>query len=170
MFFCMDSYMKKLYAPWRSAYTQRIHAKTGDKGCIFCTIIASNNDVQEFVLKRNKHTVTMLNKYPYNPGHILIVPHAHVATLKELQPEARVELIEQAGHAAAVLETALQAEGCNIGINLGKAAGAGIPEHLHVHVLPRFWGDTNFLPTLADTKQISIDLAEIYKMLLPEFQ
>lgn len=162
--------MKKLYAPWRSAYTERVHAQQkNDRGCIFCSIIASDNDAQEFVLKRAPHTIVMLNKYPYNPGHILIVPYTHSATLGVLTAEVRGELIEQAQHVATLFETALRADGCNMGINIGKAAGAGIPEHIHMHMLPRFWGDTNFLPTLADTKQVSIDLHELYERLLSVF-
>lgn len=162
--------MKKLYAPWRSEYTQNINQKKEDTGsCIFCALLASNNDAENLILQRFKHTALFLNKYPYNPGHLLIIPYAHTPTLNTLSLDVRTEMMEIAAYTTTVLESTLKNQGCNIGINIGKAAGAGIPEHIHMHVLPRFFGDTNFLPTLADTKQISIDLHEIYKKLHPAF-
>lgn len=161
--------MKKLYAPWRSLYTKRVYTREKDLGCVFCKIVATTEDAAEFIIKRGTHCVTMLNKYPYNPGHLLIVPMVHADQLHMVQPEVRAELIESTSLASAIMTTALGAEGCNIGINIGKAAGAGIPEHLHMHILPRFFGDTNFLPTLADTKQISLDLHEIFDTLKKAF-
>jgi ATP adenylyltransferase len=134
--------------------------------CVFCAIRDSKQDAQEFVLKRFAHCMVMLNKYPYNPGHLLVVPYEHKSELHIYDAAVRAELIEQASSATEILKKAFNTDGCNIGINLGKAAGAGIPEHLHIHVLPRFFGDTNFLPTLTDTKQISLDLNEIYAQLL----
>lgn len=162
-------FMKKLYAPWRAAYAKRIHAQENDTACTFCRIIATKDDSAEFILKRGMHCVTVLNKYPYNAGHLLVVPLMHVAQLHELTSEIRGELMEAVSYAADVVRKTLGAEGHNVGINIGKAAGAGIPEHIHVHVLPRFFGDTNFLPTLADTKQISFDLNEIYATLHDAF-
>lgn len=161
--------MKKLYAPWRSAYAQRINKKENNGPCVFCHIIATTDDASEFILQRMPECMILLNKYPYNPGHLLIVPYTHTSTLHTLTSSERVALIEQTSRATDIVTTTLSAQGCNVGINIGKAAGAGIPEHIHLHVLPRFLGDTNFLPTLADTKQISIDLHEIYATLLPAF-
>lgn len=158
--------MKKLYAPWRAAYTTRVHTTKKSDTCVFCTIRDSKEDAPEFVLKRLNHCMVMLNKYPYNPGHLLVVPYEHKPALHFYDAETRAELMEEASIATQMLDRAFNTDGCNIGINLGKAAGAGIPEHLHVHVLPRFFGDTNFLPTLTDTKQISLDLYEIYDQLL----
>lgn len=156
--------MKKLYAPWRTAYTKRVHAAQ-ESSCVFCIIRDSKDDAQEFVLKRLPHCMVMLNKYPYNPGHLLIVPYEHKSALHLYDAAVRAELVEQASIGTEILQKAFDTDGCNIGINLGKASGAGIPDHLHMHVLPRFFGDTNFLPTLADTKQISLDLHEIYAQL-----
>lgn len=161
--------MKRLYAPWREKYTLAT-AQSNDKQlskeeCIFCEQFGQNKDETYLILKRLKNTIIMLNKYPYNPGHILILPINHVARLDELSQESRAELMEQITICCSLVTTVLKAHGINVGLNLGKAAGAGLPSHLHMHVLPRYNGDTNFLPTLGDTKQISIDLQVIFKQL-----
>jgi ATP adenylyltransferase len=114
--------------------------------------------------------VVMLNRFPYNAGHLLILPYAHKAGLNELSKEDRQELTELTNASIEIVKRELTCDGVNIGANLGKAAGAGIPSHLHMHILPRFLGDTNFLPTLADTKQISFDLGKIYTRLKPHFE
>lgn len=164
--------MKHLYAPWRSEYSQSVaqtkQEHTTEEHCVFC-IKLKENDGEHFILRRFEHCIVLLNLYPYNAGHILILPYEHVASLPELSKAARSELIELTSHSSIILKEILQAHGINIGLNLGKAAGAGIPSHLHMHVLPRYTGDTNFMPLLADTKQISFDLKEIYKKLKPAF-
>lgn len=166
--------MKKLYAPWRNAYSTKItEAKdtmTSQKDCVFCQQFKENNDAQYFILGRFDHSVVIMNLYPYNAGHLLLLPQEHLADLEELSLEAQYELIELTTHCVTILKKALGAQGINVGLNLGKAAGAGIPSHLHTHILPRWRGDTNFLPLLAQTKQISTDLHEIYSKLLPHFQ
>ncbi|HRN78470.1 MAG TPA: HIT domain-containing protein [Candidatus Dependentiae bacterium] len=166
--------MNHLYAPWRSEYSASVaHAKletTTEKDCVFCNHLQDNADEKHFILKRFKHTFVLLNRYPYNAGHLLILPYQHIATLPELSLEARTELMEVAAHCYTIVKQVLSADGVNMGINFGKAAGAGIPAHLHQHVLPRWFGDTNFLPTLSDTKQISFDLNEVYKKLKPSFE
>ncbi len=161
--------MDRIYAPWRSAYTSKTARgkkpnATKDE-CIFCNIISEKKDPKNFILKRFKHNLVMLNRFPYNTGHLLVMPLSHTADLAKLSKAARAELMEILSQSSALLKKSLQAEGINIGLNQGKAAGAGIPSHLHFHVLPRWLGDTNFLPTLADTKQISFDLGKIYKQL-----
>ena len=166
--------MKKLYAPWRTIYARSIasHAKRADiseSDCVFCTQFRASDDHANGILRRFKHTVVMLNKYPYNAGHIMILPLQHTATLHQLTIAARQEIIELASHAQQAVTTALGAHGVNLGINFGKAAGAGLPAHLHMHILPRFEGDTNFMPTLCNTKQISVDLSMIYTQLKPAF-
>ena len=156
--------MKHLYAPWRSTYV-----KEKSNGCPFC-LKDNTDDSEHFILKRLEHTIIMLNLYPYNPGHILVVPIEHADTLDKLTKETRAELMEAITQSATILKTALGADGVNIGFNLGgKAAGGTIPEHLHGHVLPRWHGDTNFLPLLAQTKQLSADLLEVYKKLKQVF-
>lgn len=165
--------VKRLYAPWRSTYATDI-SKTKDENassdaCVFCKQLSAFDDEKYWILKRYTHHIVMLNKYPYNAGHLLILPLAHVATLDTLSVDARAELMEITNYAVTVLKATLQPHGFNIGINLGKAAGAGIPSHLHMHVLPRFNGDTNFLTTIAETKQISFDLNDIFAQLKKRF-
>jgi len=166
--------MKSLYAPWRSNYVKDdVRGKTEDtqkQDCAFCQKISINQDSKHFILGRFNHFVVMLNLYPYNAGHLLIVALDHKNCLKDLTPDARKELIELTSASTDILQNTMKAQGINIGINIGKAAGASIPAHLHEHILPRWVGDTNFLPTLAETKQISVDLPQLYKQLKPHFQ
>jgi ATP adenylyltransferase len=160
-----------LYAPWRKKYTDSLdprHKKSSH--CIFCTHFAHDNDADNFILKRFTYCIVMLNLYPYNEGHLLIVPKKHASHLYDIDAEARAELIELASALAELLKTIKHAHGINIGMNLEKAAGAGIPEHLHMHVLPRYNGDTNFLPIIGNAKQISYDLIALYHELKPHVQ
>ena len=166
--------MKRMYAPWRSSYAkgtaQSKKVKTSAKECVFCTQLKKKKDAEHFILKRLKHCFIMLNKFPYNTGHLLIMPNSHTASLDKLTPAARAEIMEALTESAGVVKKALKAQGINIGLNQGKAAGAGIPSHLHFHLLPRWAGDTNFFPTLVDTKQISFDLNEMYQILKKAFK
>jgi|SaaInlLV_10m_DNA_2_1039722.scaffolds.fasta_scaffold00397_9 ATP adenylyltransferase len=165
--------MKKIYSPWRDEYVNDTAHKTSNekqsKECVFCKHFKENHDEKNGILKRTKNCVVMVNKYPYNGGHIMALPLEHKATLKNLTPEVRAELMELVNESVIIIEKTLKPHGLNIGINIGKASGGGIPTHLHVHILPRWEGDTNFLPLLADTKQISVNLNEIYKKLKNEF-
>lgn len=166
--------MKNLYAPWRSSYaasteeSKTEHAKKD--ACVFCSQLQDNNDEKHFILKRYNHCFIVLNKYPYNAGHLMVLPLAHEKKLDNLSAVARYEIMDATSHCVKVMENILKAEGVNIGLNIGKASGAGIPSHLHMHILPRWNGDTNFLPTLADIKVVSFDLKEIFELLKPEFK
>ncbi|MBN1549197.1 HIT domain-containing protein [Candidatus Babeliales bacterium] len=166
--------MKKLYAPWRNTYTQEEALKNKDddpqSACVFCKKLAENEDRKHYILERFRHCTVLLNLYPYNAGHLLIITNEHHANLNSLSPAARTELIELTNSCIEILKTALGCHGTNVGLNLGKIAGAGIPAHLHMHILPRWLGDTNFLPTLTDTKAISFDLNDIYNELKPYFE
>ncbi len=157
--------MKKLYAPWRGEYTASTVRVTDKKDCVFCDVFKEKKDSKNFILKRFKDNYIILNRYPYNAGHLLVIPTKHIANLSDLSESARSELMDLLAVSEKLLRNSLKAEGINIGLNQGKAAGAGIPKHLHFHVLPRWQGDTNFLPALAETKQISFDLNKIYKQL-----
>jgi ATP adenylyltransferase len=165
--------MKRLYAPWRTAYVQQKEDDTQHDNtpetCIFCVQLAADTDDQFFILKRYEHCAVMLNTFPYNAGHLLIVPYVHIAALGLLTPTIRAEIMEVMARAVDLLTEVLACEGCNIGVNMGSAAGGSILSHLHVHVLPRWHGDTNFLPTLCDTKQISVDLHQIFIQLKQRF-
>jgi ATP adenylyltransferase len=166
--------MKHLYAPWRDRYT--IHSAHKDnedvssEDCTFCTQIAAQDDENYFIIKRYAYHVVMLNLYPYNAGHVLVVPYKHVADLADLAPQESAELMDIVTTCTQALKLVLKADGINVGINLGKMAGAGMPSHLHAHVLPRFLGDTNFMPTLNNTKVISFDLSSIYQQLKAYFE
>jgi ATP adenylyltransferase len=166
--------MDRLYAPWRSTYSASVdngkqeHASADQ--CVFCMHAGTpEKDNQNFILRRFEHTFIMLNLYPYNAGHLMVLPYMHTGKLQELSLAARTELMELTSASTHIVQEVLGAHGVNIGMNIGKAAGAGIPSHIHMHVLPRWTGDTNFLPTLSDAKQISFDLTEIYSQLKPSF-
>ncbi|MCK5632181.1 HIT domain-containing protein [bacterium] len=165
--------MKKLFAPWRTKYTNgEAHKNDGTEKrdeCSFCTQLDEQDDEKYFILKRFKYNFVMLNRYPYNAGHLLIISLEHKKNLYDLSPEARQELIELSSHCTKIVQDILKPAAMNIGINLGKIAGAGMPAHLHMHILPRWLGDTNFLPVFGQTKVISIDLTTVYKQLKPSF-
>lgn len=163
---------KKMYAPWRHNY---INGTPNDpsiplkNNCIFCHEFEQNKDDEYFILKRFPQTIVMLNFYPYNAGHIMVLPIEHQGELTELAPSVRTELMEVTTQCLPILKKALDAQGFNIGINLGQAGGGGIPKHLHIHILPRWQGDTNFLETLGGVKVISSDLNKIYTNLKKHF-
>jgi ATP adenylyltransferase len=166
--------MKMLYAPWRSEYTSDTHEgkneDTAQEGCVFCNQFASKKDIEHGIIKRFDHTIVIINKYPYNAGHVLLLPIEHIGSIDKLAPQVRAELMELINISVTTVKDALKAEGVNVGINIGKAAGAGIPSHLHVHVLPRWNGDTNYMPTIGQTKVISFDLNTVYKTLVKAFE
>ncbi len=157
--------MKQLWAPWRVEYI------LGEKeeGCIFCT--APERDPDEALLIYNGGlTTVILNKYPYNNGHLLISPKRHVAELEELTPQEGADLFRLLAHSVKSLKEALSPHGFNIGMNIGRGAGAGIPGHLHIHVVPRWQEDVNFMPVLADTKVIPEHLQKTLERLRPLFK
>ncbi len=168
--------MDILYAPWRQDYAT--NTAQGAKGqedatediCVFCTLQKDKSlDEQSLILKRYHYCYVILNRFPYNPGHLLVIPYAHKKMLTELEEEARKEIMIVLNKTIQILQDQLECQGINIGLNMGKAAGAGIPSHLHWHILPRWFGDTNFLPTIAAVKTISSDLNALYKKLLIHF-
>lgn len=165
--------MKRLYTPWRSSYASNVQSfkdphATSDE-CVFCAQLRAKNDEKNHILRRYNYSYVVMNKFPYNAGHLLILPLDHLSSLENLSCPARAEIMEVTTLAVRALQEVINAQGVNVGINLGRAAGAGIPSHLHVHALPRWQGDTNFLPTIAHVKTISFDLDEIYHKLKPFF-
>ncbi len=165
--------MEKIYAPWREKYIKKAVQKTNSErikaDCLFCHQLKQNKDEEFYIIKRFKHTFVILNLYPYNGGHLLVLPIEHNGTLQDCSQNTRSELIETVNISMQVLKKTLQPQGFNVGLNLGQAGGGGIPSHLHFHVLPRWEGDTNFLPLTCDTKTISTDLKELYQTLKKEF-
>ena len=165
--------MDILYAPWRDKYVKHSGKDKNDisEPCVFCAIFLEQDSAHhEFILKKTEHAVVLLNIYPYNGGHLLIIPLQHAANLDELSKQARAEIIELVSASAAILKDRLQTEGVNAGLNLGRASGAGIPEHLHFHVVPRWLGDTGFMTTIGQTRNVSVDLKKTYEELKPAFQ
>ncbi len=143
---------RPLWAPWRLEYI------LGEKpeGCIFCDFPAEppENDRKNLIAHRAAHSFTILNRYPYNSGHVMVVPRAHVTDLGALSPEEMADLTEELRRAVAVIRAVYRPDGMNVGMNLGRVAGAGIDDHLHWHVVPRWNGDNNFMPVLADVRVI----------------
>lgn len=152
--------MDKLWAPWRASYITRILKE--EKGCVFCRIVKEKKDKTNRILLRGKYAFSVMNIYPYNNGHMLIVTNRHVDDLNKLKREERAEMFDLLEETRELLETVLHPHGYNIGINLGRAAGAGFPGHLHIHVVPRWKGDVNFMAVTAETKVISQSLNVLY--------
>ncbi|MDH5525783.1 MAG: HIT domain-containing protein [Nitrospirota bacterium] len=157
--------MKPLWAPWRIDYI------LGDKssGCIFCDKVKESADRDNGILLRGEHAFVMLNAYPYNPAHVMISPYAHVDCLEKVQPLALAEIMALTRLSEMAVREAVRPEGFNMGLNIGRAAGAGIEEHLHLHLLPRWNGDVNFMPAVAGTHVIPEALLQTYDKLLPAF-
>lgn len=155
-----------LWAPWRMAYI----GGTRSQGCLFCEAPKAGADRPTLILYRGPLTYVVMNLYPYNNGHLMIVPYRHCAELPQLSSEESLEIMQAAQRSIRALQAAFRAEGFNIGFNLGKAAGAGIADHVHLHVVPRWVGDTNFMPVLADTKVMPDYLEATFDKLVPLFQ
>jgi len=161
-----------LWAPWRIDYIlnkDEKDARTRDQGCLFCRLLEENRDRENLILERTRHSFVMLNRYPYSNGHLLILPRTHAADLDELGDEAYIDLMRLLKKSVKALQQAVNPAGVNAGLNMGEAAGAGIAEHLHFHVVPRWRGDHNFMPVIADTMVMPQHLESAYEMLKPYF-
>jgi ATP adenylyltransferase len=164
----MTTRMDRLWTPWRRAF---IEGATDDAhtGCFLCTAPAAHNDRANLILLRAERAFVIMNKYPYNSGHLLIAPYAHTGDLPTLEVSTAQELMALTQRCVGVLRQAYGPEGFNIGMNLGTPAGAGVPDHLHMHVVPRWTGDTNFMPIVASTKVLPETLDQTYARLAPLF-
>jgi ATP adenylyltransferase len=158
--------IERLWAPWRLEYITR--KKSG--GCIFCDKPLAGDDRANYIVFRGTHAFVLLNAYPYNNGHLMIAPYAHLSELDELPRETLSEMMDLCQDATHVLRKAVHADGMNIGFNLGAAAGAGIKDHLHLHVVPRWFGDTNFMPVISDVRVIPQSLERAWEELSPAFR
>ena len=139
--------MERLIRPWRMDYV----SGPKEEACFFCAAIESTDDAGNLVVARRPHALAILNRYPYNSGHVMIAPLRHVASLGDLSSDERLGVMDLLTETVAVLDDEMRPDGCNVGINLGRAAGAGVPGHLHVHAVPRWVGDTNFMPVVGET-------------------
>lgn len=153
--------MKRIFAPWRSEY---IKNPTFDE-CIFCKASREKEDKKYYILLRGKFSFVMMNIFPYNNGHIMIAPYKHTGNLADLTQDELDELITFTQKWESVLKDAMNPQGFNIGINIGKVAGAGVEDHIHIHIVPRWTGDTNFMPVFGETKVIPMGLDEAYEIL-----
>ncbi len=155
-----------IWAPWREGF---ILGKK-EKGCIFCRRIKRKKDKPDLILYRGKKNIVIMNLYPYTSGHLMVVPYRHIAELSDLAPEESAEMVELAARATSAMKKTMRPEGFNLGMNLGRAAGAGVAGHLHLHVVPRWAGDANFMPVVGKTKVFSVGLQKIYDLLYPHLR
>jgi ATP adenylyltransferase len=157
--------MDTMWSPWRMQYIESAKAD----GCILCDKPAENNDAAAYILYRGQWNYIMLNAFPYNPGHLMIVPYRHISDPSELPAAELHEHAEITSRSTGTLREAFNCHGFNIGMNLGLVAGAGIADHVHTHIVPRWNGDTNFMPVIADTKSLPQALEETYAKLVDRF-
>ena len=157
--------MQHIWAPWRMEYIQM----KKPKGCILCGKPKQDKDAENYILYRGDKNFVIMNSYPYNPGHLMIVPYRHIASLEELTDEERHEHFDIVSQSIRVLRQVFNPGGFNLGINIGKVAGAGIADHIHTHVVPRWQGDTNCMTVISDVRVIPEALAETYQKLKGKF-
>lgn len=158
--------MTHLWTPWRSTY---IKGKKDKSRCVFCDAAASQADAENLILFRARFSFVILNRYPYTSGHLMIAPYTHVSRLGEASIETAAEIMALARQAESILEDSYRPDGLNLGMNLGEAAGAGIEQHIHFHVLPRWMGDANFMTSVANTRIIPEALDDTYSRLSGKF-
>ena len=162
--------MDFLFSPWRYRYVTgqeptRPGKKPGDKGCIFCDKLADTRDDENLIIHRGEHAFILLNLYPYCSGHVMVAPNAHVGSLALADEATWGEMATLTKRVEAAIQKAYKPDGVNLGMNLGASAGAGIADHIHMHVLPRWHADTNFMTTIGETRVLPEDLTETYRKL-----
>lgn len=157
--------MKRLWTPWRMEYILS-DKSDHETGCLFCTKARQRNDRENLILYRGTRTYTILNLYPYNNGHLLVVPYQHTRNVDELDDETLADIMLEVKRAVRALQKAMSPDGYNMGINIGRSAGAGVDNHVHMHVVPRWVGDSNFMPVVGETRLIPEDPQTTYDRLL----
>jgi len=163
--------VKRLWAPWRAEYIYCAAEESGtdSRHCLFCRLLRERNDAHNLILCRRRHGFVVMNRFPYNSGHLLIAPRRHVADPERLSAAEAQDLFRLLQLSLAALRQAFRPRGYNLGVNLGRVAGAGVTGHVHLHVVPRWQGDVNFMPLLAETKVVSEHLLTTYQRLLRYF-
>ncbi len=151
--------MERIWAPWRIEY---ILSDKKENGCVFCNAIRDSNDAERLIIHRGRFAFVIMNKYPYNAGHVMVVPNRHLSDPVELSEQEQLEMFSLLNRALKAIRVALKPDGFNLGMNLSRVAGAGIDDHIHIHIVPRWNGDTNFMPVIADTKVISEAIEETF--------
>ncbi|MFH0953939.1 MAG: HIT domain-containing protein [Verrucomicrobiota bacterium] len=152
--------MKEIWAPWRVEYFTK-----KQKGCFLCKAFRSRKDRENHVLKRGKTCAIIINRYPYTGGHLMVAPYRHVASLEHMNPREHAEMMKLTIEATAALRKSIHPHGFNIGINIGAAAGAGLKDHVHMHIVPRWTGDTNFITVMADVRIVPQSLLDLWDQL-----
>ena len=158
----------RIWAPWRLAYVKDA-SKDIEEECIFCAKPAQDDDVANLIVHRGEHSFVILNLFPYTNGHLMVAPYAHVGRLQDLPAETTAEMMALAQRAMGRLEEVYEPHGFNVGFNQGRVAGAGVEHHIHLHVVPRWGGDTNFMPVIADTRVMPQTLEQSYEALRGSF-
>ncbi len=157
--------MKQIWAPWRMEYIRM----EKPQGCILCEKPKQDNDVENYILYRGDKNFVIMNRYPYNSGHLMIAPYRHIASLEEMTDEELHEHFDIVSRSIRVLRQVFSPGGFNLGINMGKVAGAGMEDHIHTHIVPRWAGDTNFMPVISDVRVVPEALDETYQKLKGKF-
>lgn len=158
--------MDRLWTPWRYQY---ITGASSPDECVFCAKLNAHRDLENYIVLRAARNAIVLNLYPYTNGHLMVVPYEHVPTLEEAAPETLTEMIRLTRDAEEILRKVYKPEGINLGMNIGRCAGAGVAEHIHMHVLPRWTGDANFMSTIGETRVLPEDLPTTYRRLYAAF-
>ena len=163
--------MDKLWSPWRSKYIETFKPGAEKEAeCLFCRVRDEKNDAKNFIVHRSQRSYIIMNLFPYNSGHMMVVPYAHSSTFDSLDEETLLECMKNLNLCSRILNDAIHPHGFNIGANIGRDAGAGIEDHVHFHIVPRWNGDTNFMPVFNDVKVISEAMEETYHKLLTSLQ
>src|SRR5512145_2422759 len=151
--------MNHLWSPWRMEY---IENNNKEEGCVFCNAQSQEDSAQNLIAYRGELSYVILNRYPYTSGHLMVNPFVHVSSLEELDPETRAEMMELTSRCITVLKNVYQPQGFNVGVNMGEAAGAGVLGHVHIHIVPRWRGDTNFMSAIGGTRVLPEALDQTY--------
>jgi ATP adenylyltransferase len=157
--------LERLWAGWRASYIESIEAVPRPDGCLFCGLLALD-DAEAMILERSPASFAVMNAYPYTSGHVMVAPRRHVASITELDADEAGALMHGTQRATAAVEQVYHPDGLNVGVNIGRAAGAGVPGHVHVHVLPRWNGDSNFMTSVAEARVLPESLRHSYEKLL----
>jgi ATP adenylyltransferase len=159
---------QRIWAPWRLAYVKDA-SKDEEQGCIFCLKPDSGDDAASLIVHRGERCFVMLNLFPYTNGHVMVAPFQHLARIQDLDPETIAEMMALTKRAMSAIDATYSPHGYNVGFNQGRVAGAGVEHHIHLHVVPRWGGDTNFMPVLGDTRVMNQSLADSYEALRERF-
>ena len=162
--------MERIWSPWRMAYIQAAKEQGEDGDCIFCDLPAEGDDVRTMILARGELAFVIVNSFPYNPGHLMVAPFRHIGAFTSLEAAELADVDALVARSIRALEQEMEPHGYNLGMNLGRVAGAGIPDHVHWHLVPRWNGDTNFMPVVGQTRVLPELLEETYARLRPRFE